>query len=61
MPRKSDLAATDIGGIAVRLEDAIASGMDLSGNVAVCGVDNNPARTSITVTSEVVRVSKIFA
>jgi molybdopterin/thiamine biosynthesis adenylyltransferase len=38
------IVATEISGHAVRLEDAIERGIDLSCNVAVCGVDNNPAR-----------------
>ncbi len=38
------IAATEIRGYALRLEDAIASGMDLACEVAICGVDNNPAR-----------------
>jgi len=38
------IAATNIRGVALRLEEAIARRMDLSCNVAICGVDNNPAR-----------------
>jgi len=38
------IAASDIHGIPLRLEQAIARGIDLACNVAVCGVDNNPAR-----------------
>ncbi|PWU11726.1 MAG: hypothetical protein C5B51_02100 [Terriglobia bacterium] len=37
-------AATEMSGHAVSLEQAIESGMNLRCNVAVCGVDNNPAR-----------------
>jgi molybdopterin/thiamine biosynthesis adenylyltransferase len=40
------IAATDISGYALRLEEAIARGADLSCDVAVCGVDNNPARVA---------------
>ncbi len=40
------IAATEIRGYAMNLEDAIASGVDLSCDVAVCGVDNNPARVA---------------
>jgi molybdopterin/thiamine biosynthesis adenylyltransferase len=40
------IAATEIRGIAFRLEEAIARGIDLGCNVAVCGVDNNPARVA---------------
>lgn len=38
------IAATEICGVPLRLEEAIATGVDLSCDVAVCGVDNNPAR-----------------
>jgi molybdopterin/thiamine biosynthesis adenylyltransferase len=38
------IAATEIRSYAFRLEEAIARGIDLSCNVAICGVDNNPAR-----------------
>lgn len=38
------IAETEIRGYPFRLEEAIARKMDLSGDVAVCGVDNNPAR-----------------
>jgi len=38
------IAATEISGFAFRLEEAIARGIDLSCDVAICGVDNNPAR-----------------
>ncbi|MBI3411854.1 MAG: ThiF family adenylyltransferase [Planctomycetes bacterium] len=38
------IAATDIYGYASRLEEAIAGGLDLTCDLAVCGVDNNPAR-----------------
>jgi len=40
------IAATEIRGVAVRLEEAIARGIDLSCDVAICGVDNNPARVA---------------
>lgn len=38
------IAATEIRGYAFRLEEAIARAVDLSCSVAICGVDNNPAR-----------------
>ncbi len=38
-------APTEIIGRAARIEDAAAVGIDLACEVAVCGVDNNPART----------------
>jgi len=37
-------AATELRGIPFRLQEAIARGLDLSCDVAICGVDNNPAR-----------------
>ena len=40
------IATTEINGFALRLEEAIASGLDLSCDVAICGVDNNPARVA---------------
>lgn len=40
------IAATEILGVALRLEEAIARGIDLSCDVAICGVDNNPARVA---------------
>lgn len=42
--QRESIAATEILGFALRLEDAIASGIDLSCDVAICGVDNNTAR-----------------
>ena len=38
------IAATEIRGIPLRLQEAIARRIDLSCDVAICGVDNNPAR-----------------
>jgi molybdopterin/thiamine biosynthesis adenylyltransferase len=40
------IAATDLRGYALRFEEAIASGLDLSCDVAVCGVDNDLARVA---------------
>jgi len=40
------IAATEIRGIPFHLEEAIARNIDLACNVAVCGVDNNPARVA---------------
>ena len=39
-------AATEIVGHAFRFEDAVARGKSLSCDVAICGVDNNPARVA---------------
>jgi molybdopterin/thiamine biosynthesis adenylyltransferase len=40
------IAATEICGWPMRLEEAIARKIDLSCGVAICGVDNNPARVA---------------
>ena len=40
------IVATEIHGLALRLEEAIARGIDLECDVAICGVDNNPARVT---------------
>jgi molybdopterin/thiamine biosynthesis adenylyltransferase len=40
------IATTEIRGVAFRLEEAIACRVDLSCDIAVCGVDNNPARVA---------------
>jgi molybdopterin/thiamine biosynthesis adenylyltransferase len=44
--QKECIAATHICAHALRLEQAISNGLDLSCDVAVCGVDNNPARVT---------------
>jgi molybdopterin/thiamine biosynthesis adenylyltransferase len=40
------IVETEIVGIPLRLEEAIAREIDLSCDVAICGVDNNPARVT---------------
>jgi molybdopterin/thiamine biosynthesis adenylyltransferase len=40
------IAETEIVGVPLRLEEAIARQIDLTCNVAICGVDNNPARVA---------------
>jgi molybdopterin/thiamine biosynthesis adenylyltransferase len=40
------IAKTEIAGIPMRFDEAVASGVDLSCDVAICGVDNNPARVA---------------
>jgi molybdopterin/thiamine biosynthesis adenylyltransferase len=42
--QKECIATTEICGHALRLEQAIERGLDLSCDVAICGVGNNPAR-----------------
>lgn len=41
-------AATQIIGLGFRFEEAIVRGVDLAADVAVCGVDNNPARMAVS-------------
>ena len=50
------IAETEIVGIPLRLEEAIAHQIDLDCDVAICGVDNNPARV---VASRFFRVRQI--
>jgi molybdopterin-synthase adenylyltransferase len=40
------IVATDIQGVPLRLEEAIVRHTELSCDVAICGVDNNPARVA---------------
>src|SRR5665213_2375097 len=40
------IVRTEIRGRDLRLEEAIASGINLTCDVAICGVDNNPARVA---------------
>jgi molybdopterin/thiamine biosynthesis adenylyltransferase len=40
------IVATEIRGVPLRLEEAITMRLDLSCDVAICGVDNNPARVA---------------
>jgi molybdopterin-synthase adenylyltransferase len=39
--------STDIRGYPARFEEAVADGLDLSCDLAICGVDNNPARVAV--------------
>jgi molybdopterin/thiamine biosynthesis adenylyltransferase len=55
------IAATEIRGLGLRLEDAIASGIDLSCDVAICGVDNNPARVAASRHFRTMGVPVIFS
>jgi molybdopterin/thiamine biosynthesis adenylyltransferase len=54
------IAATEIRGIPFRFQEAVAREMDLSCNVAVCGVDNNPARVSASRYFRARRLPVIF-
>lgn len=55
------IAATEIRGFAFRLQEAIALGIDLSCNVAICGVDNSPARVAASRYFRRVHIPVIFA
>lgn len=44
--RNECIVTTEVHGHALRLEEAIACGTDLLCDVAICGVDNNPARVA---------------
>jgi molybdopterin/thiamine biosynthesis adenylyltransferase len=39
---------TRIEGIALSFQDALAMGVDMSADIIVCGVDNNPARIAVS-------------
>ncbi len=43
---RESIAATEIHGCTLRLEDIIMLGIGLECDVAICGVDNNPARVA---------------
>src|ERR1051326_2342801 len=55
------IVETEIIGHARYLEHAIERGLDLRCNVAVCGVDNNPARVTTARFFRSLRVPVIFA
>lgn len=55
------IAATEIHGVPLRLEEAITIGIDLSCDVAICGVDNNPARVAASRYFRNAAVPVIFA
>jgi molybdopterin-synthase adenylyltransferase len=55
------IAETQITGHALNLEQAIEDGVDLACDVAVCGVDNNPARVAASRLFRSKGVSVIFA
>jgi molybdopterin/thiamine biosynthesis adenylyltransferase len=55
------IAATEIRGLGLRLEETIARGIDLSCDVAICGVDNNPARVAASRHFRALHLPVIFA
>jgi molybdopterin/thiamine biosynthesis adenylyltransferase len=54
------IVATEIQGYPIRLEEAIEDGMDLTCDVAICGVDNNPARVAASHHFRAKNVPAIF-
>src|SRR5438094_7532853 len=59
--QKECIAATEIVGHAFRLEQAIENGLDLSCDVAICGVDNNSARVAASRFFQVAGIPVIFS
>jgi adenylyltransferase/sulfurtransferase len=55
------IVETEMQGIPLRLEEAIAREIDLSCNVAICGVDNNPARVVAARYFRTKKIPVIFA
>jgi len=55
------IADTEIMGLALRLEEAIDLRVDLSCNVVICGVDNNPARVAASRFFRAKGIPVIFA
>ncbi len=58
--RSECIAATEIRGFAVRFEEAVARNIDLGCDVAICGVDNNPARVAVSRYFRAKRLPAIF-
>ena len=54
------IVETEIRGVPLRLEEAIARDIDLSCDVAICGVDNNPARVAASRYFRGLKVPVIF-
>jgi molybdopterin/thiamine biosynthesis adenylyltransferase len=54
------IVASEIKGLPLHLEDAIERRIDLSCNIAVCGVDNNPARVEASRYFREKRIPVIF-
>src|SRR5262249_55675927 len=52
---------TGIEGLPYRFEDAVARGIDLTCDVAICGVDNNPARVAASRDFRQADIPVIFA
>jgi len=54
------IAATEIRGLPFRLEEAVARDIDLSCDVAVCGVDNNAGRVAASRHFRKLRIPVVF-
>jgi molybdopterin/thiamine biosynthesis adenylyltransferase len=54
------IAATEIRGLPLRLEEAVARNIDLSWDAAICGVDNNPGRVAASRLFRSKRIPVIF-
>jgi molybdopterin/thiamine biosynthesis adenylyltransferase len=54
------IAETEITGIPHRFEEALANDIDLSCDVAICGVDNNPARVAASRHFRAKRIPVVF-
>lgn len=54
------IIATEVCGVPFRLQEAIAREVDLSCDVAICGVDNNPARIAASRYFRANRIPVIF-
>lgn len=59
--RRECIAETEICGHAFRLEEAIARRIDLACDIAICGVDNNPARVAASRYFRSKKIPVIFA
>jgi molybdopterin/thiamine biosynthesis adenylyltransferase len=58
--RRECIAETEIIGVPLRLEEAIASEIDLACDLVICGVDNNPARLAAARYFRAMEVPVIF-
>jgi molybdopterin/thiamine biosynthesis adenylyltransferase len=54
------IAATELRGVAFRFEEAVARRIDMACDVAICGVDNNPARLAASQYFRSLRIPVIF-
>ena len=59
--KRECIVATEIRGIPLRLQEAVARRVDLSCDVAICGVDNNPARVAASRYFRAKGIAVVFA